>query len=126
MWRSVSRNIVKLTLMIFSVLLRGAVAGGADVGTGGAGVGGGADVGGLGGASTETLLLSFAVPLVSWWLFSCGSGSVAERFARASLRAEGATGGAGGAPIGGPVALTPPPLTESDLKNSSRLLCNWK
>lgn len=108
---------------MFSVLLRGAGAGGAEVGTGGAGVGGGADMGGLG-ASTDTLLLSFgAVPLVSWWLFSCGSGRVAERLASASLRAEGATGGAGGAPIGGPVALTPP-LTDSDLKNSSRLLCN--
>lgn len=51
--------------MIFSVLLSGAEAGGAEVGIGGAGVGGGADVGGLG-ASTETLLLSLDVPLVSW------------------------------------------------------------
>lgn len=110
--------------MIFSVLLSGAEAGGAEVGIGGAGVGGGADVGGLG-ASTETLLLSLDVPLVSWWLFSCGSGRVAERFASASLSEDGATGGAGGAPIGGPVVLTPP-LTDSDLKNSSRLLCNWK
>lgn len=110
--------------MMFSVLLSGAGAdGGADVGTGGAGVGGGAVVGGLA-LSTDALLLSLAVPLASWWLFSWGSGSVADRFARASLRAEGASGGTGGAPVGGPVAPPPPPLTDSDLKNSSRLLCN--
>lgn len=107
---------------MFSVLLRGGgAAGGADVGTGGAGVGGGAEFGGLE-ASTETLLLSLlTVPLESWWLFSSWSGSVVARLASASLSTEG---GAGGAPIGGPVALTPPPLTESDLKNNSRLLCN--
>lgn len=109
---------------MFSVLLSGAgPLGGAVVGTGGAGVGGGAELGGLL-LSTDTLLLSLLrVPLDSWWLFSSWSGSVAARLASASFNAEG---GAGGAPDGGPDALTPPPLTESDLKNNSRLLCSWK
>lgn len=55
-----------LTLIIFSVLLSGGgPPGGADVGTGGAGVGGGAELGGLD-ASTDTLLLSLlTVPLDS-------------------------------------------------------------
>lgn len=103
------------------------MAGGAEVGTGGAGIWGG--IAAVFPASTDTLLLSLeagAVPFGSWWVFSCWSGSVAERFESASLRAEGATGGAGGAAVGRPVALTPPPLTVSDLKNSSRLLCNCK
>lgn len=107
---------------MFSVLLSGAGApGGAVVGTGGAALAGGAaDLA----ESTDALLLSLAVgtaPLASWW-FSWESGSVAERLESDSLSAEGASGGAGGAELGGPV-LTPP-LTESDLKNSSRLLCN--
>lgn len=107
-------------MIIFSVLRNGAGAGGAETGTGGAGVGGGATLGGLA-ASTDTLLLSFAVPLDSWWLFSSWSGSVVARLARASFSEDG---GAGGAAIGAPAALTLPPLTESDLKNNSRLLCN--
>lgn len=109
------------TLMMFSVDLRGVgAAGGPVAGTGGAAVGG-TEPGSFG-PSTDTLLLSFAVgavPFASWWLFSRGSGSVADRFANASFSADG---GAGGAPSGGPVELTP--LTVSDLKNSSRLLCN--
>lgn len=122
------RGVHDLTLML-SVLLRGGGApGGAEMGKGGAGVAGGAALFVLG-TSMEALLVSLAVvavPFGSWWLFSCGSGSVAERLASASLSAEGASGGAGGAALGGPVALTPPLLTVSDLKNSSRLLCNWK
>lgn len=113
---------------MLSVLLRGGGApGGAEMGKGGAVVVGGAALFVLG-TSMEALLVSLAVavPFGSWWLFSCGSGSVAERLASASLSAEGASGGAGGAELGGPVALTPPLLTVSDLKNSSRLLCNWK
>lgn len=53
---------------MFSVLLSGPVAGGADVGIGGAGFGGGAELRGLA-LSTEALLLSLtpaAVPLASW------------------------------------------------------------
>lgn len=112
-----------LTLRIFSVLRKGGGAlGGAVVGMVGAGVGGGATLGGFA-ASTDTLLLSLAVPFDSWWLFSSWSGSVVARFASASLSEEG---GAGGAAVGGPVPLTPPALTESDLKNNSRLLCNCK
>lgn len=114
------------TFIIFSVLLNGAlIEGGAIVGTGGAGICGGIED--VLPTSTDTLLLSLtadAVPLGSWWLFSGGSGNVAERLDRASLRAEGAIGGTGGAVFGRLVALTPPPLTVSDLKNSSRLLCN--
>ena len=92
------------------------------MGTGGAGVGGGAALGGLA-TSSEALLVNLGgrVPFDSWWLFSWGSGSVALRLASASLSADG---GAGGAALGGP-ALTPL-LIVSDLKNSSRLLCNWK
>lgn len=105
----------------FSVLLRGALAGGL-VGSGGAGALGGAITCDLA-DSTDELFVSLAVPFVSKW-FSVSAGSVAARFASASLREPaGASGGAGGALLGGPVAVAPPP-TESDLKNSSRLLCN--
>lgn len=110
---------------MFSVLLSGTgCEGGAAAGGPEAGTGGGCELGSLD-PSTDTLLLSFAggggaVPLASWW-FSRASGSVAARLASASLSAEG---GAGGGPLGGPDP--PPPLTVSDLKNSSRLLCNWK
>lgn len=54
-----------LTLRIFSVLRKGGGAlGGAVVGMVGAGVGGGATLGGFA-ASTDTLLLSLAVPFDS-------------------------------------------------------------
>lgn len=108
---------------MFSVLLSTEPAG-PELGTGGAGFDGGPEPGNFGALSTDALLLSFAFcagPFGSWWLFSSASGRVAERLARASFSV---VGGAGGADIGGPVALTP--LTVSDLKNSSRLLCNWK
>lgn len=89
--------------------------GGAVVGGGGAGICGGAVLP----VSSELLIL---IPLGSWWLFSRASGKVADLLASASLSADGATGGAGGAPLGRPAL----PLTDSDLKNSSRLLCNCK
>lgn len=109
------------TLILFSAFLSECKAGGgAD---GGAGAGANGDTVATFEPSTETLLLSFAIR-DSWWLFSAPSGRVAERLARASFIADGLTGGAGGAALGGPGAVTPP-LTESDLKNSSRLLCNW-